>query len=163
VIRKLIKQIACAICDETAENFPPEPPESLGRITIVELRSLLEAHFPQASIHLGDADYQLTSCEEYLRFLKWYHDSHPYTWDAYDCEVFAWVMRAEALKWMHGEFIFGHIISEGLDEEYSFPNHGFNFVLNNEKKLYFCDELCVAAPRDGLMEMYPVRAYKVET
>jgi hypothetical protein len=153
-----------------ARHRTPWGPRSLGRIHILELRHLLASAFPEAQvvvpgryIHVGDWDYELTSRHEWLRFLRWYRDRHPYTYDEYDCEVFAWVMRAEALKWMHGKFVFGHIIAEGIDEEHKFENHGFCFIVDQHRRIYFCDELQLAAPRDELIEAYPVRAQKVET
>lgn len=141
---------------------PLEPPQALGRISAIELRGLLQVFFPGAHISLGDYDYELMSCDDCRRFLKWYHDKHPYTWDEYDCEVFAWVMRAEALKWMHGKFVFGYIEAEGFDDNYSFQKHGFCFLIDYRRNAFFCDELCVAGPADNLEPFYSVKAYEVK-
>lgn len=159
-IYSIILRILCAMCGSASK--PPAKPKSLGVIKRAELRTLLQQHFPNADIHLGDADYELTSCDEWLHFMKWYHDRHKYSWDEYDCDKFAWIMRAEAIKWMDGKFVFGYIEAEGIDEEHSFPNHGFCFIINEQEQIYFCDELCVAAPNDDLEPVYPVRAYLVK-
>lgn len=138
------------------------PPKSLGKISSRELRGILRVLAPTCPIFISDHDYELTSLDEYKRFLKWYHDTHKYTWDDYDCDDFSWLMRAEALKWMGGKFPFGHIYASGLDIHYRFPNHGFNFVIANDKKVYICDELCVSAPEDELIPIYPLQIYKLE-
>jgi len=140
-----------------AKKEYPSLPERLGEIDIAELYTILQTTCPDAR-HYGvmDAHYELTSLDEYRRFLKWYHDTHKYTWDEYDCSDYAWLMRAEALKWMSAKFPFGWIWASGQDEEYRFPSHGFNWVLDHNRKLYFCDELCVAAPNDDFIEFYPV-------
>ena len=148
------------MCFKKKEN--PSPPLSLGRIESGELYTILQAAFPRVNptlaIKLGSAAWELTSLDEYKRLLKWYRDTHKYTWDEYDCNVYGWVMTAEALKWMHGKFPWGYIWAGSNDPEYPFPSHGFCFILDHEKKLYFCDELCVAAPNDEFEPLYPVSA-----
>ena len=134
---------------------PPPPPQSLGEIGIAELSSLLFNAFG-ISPNLGSSSKELTSVEEYKRFLNWYHDTHPYTLDEYDCNVFAWEMTGWALKWMDNKYPWGYIWAFSSDPEYLFPSHGFCFILNHEKKIYFSDELGVAAPRDDFEPYYPV-------
>ena len=133
------------------------PPEALGEIGATEFYSILLAQCPSAR-HYGvmDAHYELTSLDAYRRFLKWHHDTYRYSWDEYDCDDFSWILRAEAVRWMRGKFPFGWIWASGKDEEYKFPSHGFNWVLDCDKRLYICDELCVAAPHDDFIEFYPV-------
>lgn len=158
-LAKLIKQLCCGVCNQ---DKYPAPPQSLGKATGAQLRNLLRVSAGSACIYITDKNYELTSLDEYRRFLKWYHDSHKYTWDDYDCDDFSWLMRAEALKWMGGKFPFGHIYAEGLDISYKFPNHGFDFVVTNELKVYICDELCVAAPYDDFVKTYPMNIHKLE-
>ena len=163
-MKEIMRLIACGICRALGSEKSLAPPVCQDKITAYDLGRLLREYFPDAHyIGFGDADYELMSCEDCKRFLKWYHDKHPYTYDEYDCEVYAWVMRAEALKWMHGKFVFGHIEAAGLDDKYNFPNHGFNFLVNGEHKIFFMDELSVAAPRDDLEPFYEVKPYKLET
>lgn len=135
----------------------PPPPQSLGRIEASELRPILQDAFGTRP-HLGSYSWELTSVAECKRFLDWYHDAHPYTLDEYDCNVYAWLMVAWALKWMNGKFPWGYIWAASKVPEYSFPAHGFCFILSYEKKIYFCDELCVAAPNNDFEPMYPVVA-----
>jgi len=155
----LVRQLGKGLCGGC--NMP-KPPKSLGKATGAQLRNLLRAGAGSATILITDKDYELTSLDEYRRFLKWYHDTHKYTWDDYDCDDFSWIMRAEALKWMHGKFPFGHIYASGLDIRYSFPNHGFCFVIDYHLEVYICDELEVAAPKDDFAETYPMQIYKLE-
>ena len=159
-MKELIRHIACSICKALSPEL--KQPESLGKISSTELRTMLREQFPEAMIHIGDYELELTSVEECTRFLKWYHDTHPYTGDEYDCEDFAWVQRAEALKWMHGKFIWGYIEGSGLDPKYAFPAHGFNFIVNDQKQIYICDELCVAAPDNEFIPIYSIKAYWVK-
>lgn len=156
---KLIRQLGKGLCGGC--NMP-EPPECLGTATGAQLRGLLRVNAGDACLYVTDKDYELTSLDEYKRFLKWYCDLHPYTLDEYDCDDFSWVMRAEALKWMHGKFPFGHIYAEGMDIGYKFPNHGFNFVIANDMRVYICDELEVSAPKDELIPIYPMQIHKLE-
>jgi len=155
---KVIRQVARAFCGH--ENYPA-PPQKMGEITATELSPILKAQFPGAHISFGNSNYELMGIYDCLRFLDWYQDTHPYTLDEYDCNVYAWIMRAEALKWMHGKFVFGYIEAEGIEPEYTFVNHGFCFLVNWNHKIFYMDELCVAAPADDLEPAYAVKAYEV--
>lgn len=134
--------------------FPP-PPTILGSIGNSELFTILYGAFDIAP-NLGSSHWDLTSNEEYQRFLDWYRDTHPYVLDEYDCNVFAWEQVAFAMKWMNNTVPWGYIWAYSNDPDYAFPEHGFCFILNYKKELCFCDELEVAAPRDKFMPIYPV-------
>ncbi len=172
-IMEIIKKLACGICgcnkefeaeairlrvriaELEAQFTYPEPPATQGTITGDELRALLQgAGFN--SIHIGDHDYSLMSCDDCRRFLTWFDDTVRYTLDDYDCEDKAWAMRSEALKWMKGVFQFGYVWAGGEDPNYQFPNHGFCFLVDSNRDIYYCDELCVAAPNDDLEPFYPI-------
>jgi len=153
----LMMELIIILIKKLQKPYPPQP-QSLGKISGNELRPLIREQLPKGNIHIGDYDLELTSVEEATRFLKWYHDKHPYTQDAYDCDKYAWVQRAEALKWMHGKFIWGYIEGSGLDPEYEFPEHGFNFIVDYNKQIYIADELAVAAPDDDFAPIYPIKA-----
>ena len=157
---QIIKKAVCKhLCKCELTNIElPAPPESMGTATGAQLRSLLRVNAGDACIYVTDKDYELTSLDEYRRFLKWYCDTHPYTPDEYDCDDFSWVMRAEALKWMHGKFPFGHIYAESK----KFPNHGFNFVVDVSLKIYICDELGLASPKDEFIPIYSMQIHKLE-
>jgi len=158
----IIRSIACAICratgGEVEEPQYPAPPLSLGRIDANRVRYILRQWCPNAHIEIGDWDLELTSVEECERFLKYYHDKHPYTYDEYDCDKYAWLQRGEAIKWMDGKFSFGYIEAQGKDAKYRFNNHGFNFIIDFNEKVHICDELEVAAPADKFVEAYEVEA-----
>lgn len=142
---------------EDKDTIYPTPPMSYSSITSSELRNVLHAN-GLYSIHLGSTSYELSSLSEYKRFLQWYRDKHPYTLDEYDCNVYALVQMAEASKWMHGKFVWGLEWGEGLDPNYTFPNHGFNFIVDYLKNVYFCDELRVAAPHDDFIKAYEIKS-----
>jgi hypothetical protein len=107
----------------------------------------------------GDAMYLLMTKEEAQSFLDWYQDKHSYTWDDYDCDKFAWVMRAEAIKWMGGKYAWGYIEAEGIDPAWAFPNHGFCFLVTDDYQVGFCDELEMAAPKDTLIDAYEIKCH----
>ena len=137
----------------------PGAPEQIGVITSSNLRSLLTGAGLK-DIKLGNYDYKLCSIEEGRIFLSWYRDLHPYIHDGYDCNVFALEQCAAAATWMNGEYVWGIEWAAGLDPSYQFFSHGFNFaVFGPEPKLYFCDELEVAAPKDDFIEAYEVDSY----
>jgi len=135
----------------------PSPPAVLGSISGTELYTVLYAAGLR-NINLGSAAYNLTSLIECRRFLKWYHDLESYVLDNYDCNLFALAQMTAAGKWMHGELVWGMLWGAGIDPEYQFPSHGFNFILNERKVVYFCDELEVAAPRDNFIEAYEIKS-----
>ena len=155
--KRRIVELETKVAELEKQFVPPPPPQSLGRIESNELRTILQGAFVIPP-NLGSYDWELTSVSEYKRFLDWYRDTHPYTPDERDCNVFAWEMTARALKWMNSKFPWGYIWASSADLEYPFPNHGFCFIIDNEKKLYFCDELEVAAARDDFEPFYPVIA-----
>lgn len=136
----------------------PSPPKHLGTITYSRLHSKLYLLHIGGFIGVMDREYKLTSKEECERFLRWYRSNHPYT-KYWNCETFAWMMRAKALEWGNGEFIWGWIWGEGIDENYQFLSHGWNWIMDYREDIYFCDELEVAAPRDKCEEFYMVKNY----
>lgn len=142
------------MCILTKKEYPPKP-ECLGTIGIAELYTILLGLGIGGHIGVMDNEYKLTSVHETERFLKYYHDYRPYSkW--YNCDSFAWVLRGKMLDWTDGEFPAGWIWASGADPEWPFPSHGFNWTITYDRKVYFFDELRVAAPRDELMEFYPV-------
>jgi len=134
----------------------PSPPKELGRITFSEFYSILYQLHIGGHLGVMDEEYKLTSVEEYERLLKWYQSNHPYT-KYWNCDTFAWMMRAKMLEWCNGEFPCGWIWASSTDKNYPFGPHGFNWVLDYQKKLYICDDLEVAAPKDKCWEFYPVK------
>ncbi len=139
----------------------PALPRITGEISDTELYKLLLAKFGGESmpyVRLLDERYDLTSLAEYQRFLAWYKDTDPYYRDDYDCEDFAWLLRAAALRWMQGRLPVGWICASGSEEGQPFEEHGFNFVVDERLDIYLCDELCVVAPEDEFMLVYPVKA-----
>lgn len=149
-----------------AQIPPPMPPPPASQLTI-DANSLSALVFPwgiNLSGGSGDYQYKLLSKSEAESFLKWYKANAPikpseYTADNLDCDKFAWEMRAQAILWMRGEYAWGYIEAEGADPDWSFPNHGFCFVPCDDFKVYFYDQLEVAAPDDELMEAYQVKCH----
>jgi len=148
--------------ESQAGQLPPMPPmpRSVKKITGTELNALLVKYGITLAGGSGDAEYLLMAKSEGQAFLDWYRDANPYTADDYDCEDFAWVMRAEAIKWMKGKYQWGYIEAEGIDEVfYNFPNHGFCFVVFDDLSVWFCDELALAAPMDYFTEAYKIKCH----
>ena len=143
----MLKKLLCQLLNCSSENYP-DPPKSTKTITWVRIRELLKPYDIDLRSPL-DYDYEAPSKTDYGRFLKWYKDSHPYD-KFYNCDAFAWVMVAEALKWMHGVCPFGYVEASSIDENYPFPMHAFCFVVDWNEKVWFCDELEVAASKDKL-------------
>ena len=123
------------------------PPRTLGTISAMGLMQLL-APYGIKMYCTVDADYELPPRSEYIRFLKAYKDPLEYTTDNYDCDKFAWVMRAEVIKWSKGKIPFGYMEAAGAEEGYKYPNHGFCFFVDNTLQVYYVDELEVAGPKD---------------
>lgn len=143
---------------ELAKYQLPTPPQALGTIDANRLSVILR-NAGLSNINPGSSSYKLTSLDECRRFLRWYRDLHPYTLDDYDCNVFSLEQFATAVKWGNGEFAWGWEWASGKDPDYQFPSHGFNFVVDFNEKVYFCDELEVAAPKDDFVEVYEVESY----
>lgn len=145
---------------KSRKTYYPKPPKIVAVITSVQLQQLLKPY----GINLrcpSDYEYGLCSKSDWQRFLIWYKANAPvkpsdYTRDNFDCDDFAWILRAEALKWMKGECIFGYIEASSTDENYAYPMHGFCFMVDWNNNVYFADHLEVAA---SLTELDP--AYEV--
>lgn len=140
----------------------PEPHQGTVTITGNEVFNILRPYGIVLSGGTEDWEYKLMSREEANCFVKWYKDNAPikpskYTPDNLDCGDFAWIMRAFALIWSEGKYLWGYIEAEGIDPEYQFPNHGFCFLIINDKTVCFADALSVAAPDDEIMEAYVVK------
>lgn len=104
-----------------------------------------------------DKTYKLLTLESAIAFLKYYHDTNSYSLDEYDCDDFAWIMRAEFLK-RHPGYAWGYIEASGkLPIGFQFPNHAFNFVVTVDHKVWYCDELNVVAAIDTLVPAFKVK------
>ena len=139
----------------------PEPPQSKVAITAGEVSNLL-LPYGLTLTGAGDWGYLLMTRDEANRFMSWYKRNAPikpgdYTPDDLDCDDFAWIMRAYALMWSKGKYLWGYTESESANPEYPFPNHGFGFVIIDDKTVWFADALSMAAPDDEIMEAYPVK------
>jgi len=151
---------------QARKTYYPKPPKTLAEISGSELKALLRPY----GIYLkrpSDYDYELPSKADLARFLHWYKANaqikpSDYTADDLDCDDFAWIMRAEALKWMRGECVFGYIEASSTDENYPFPMHGFCFMVDWNNNVYFADQLEVAASVDGLDPAYEVYSQDVK-
>ena len=144
----------------------PEPPQSKVEISAPEVSDLL-LPYGLTPVGVGNWYNSLMTKDEANRFLKWYQRNAPikpgdYTPDDLDCDAFAWVMRAYALMWSKGSYLWGYTEAEGADPEYPFPNHGFCFVILDDKTVWYADALNVAAPDDEIMEAYLVRSHCVK-
>ena len=158
LIRKLLEVLTNLIGNSSKEL--PEPPKSTKSIAWVRLRELLKPYGIDLRSPL-DYDYEAPSKADYERFLKWYKDSHPYD-KFYNCDAFAWVMMAEALKWMHGKAPFGYVEASSVDENYSFPMHAFCVVVDWNENVWYCDELEVAAYKDKLYPAYKINCQDIK-
>jgi len=155
--KELIERLAAL--GEDAKPMP-EPPSEGVSITGTALNALLAPYGIVLSGGPCDWEVLLMKREDGQRFLDWYRDRHPYTADDYDCEDFAWCMRAGALRWMGGRYVWGYIEAEGLGEiTYKFSNHGFCFLVFDDLSVWFCDELALAAPEDEFMEAYKINCH----
>lgn len=141
-------------------TYYPKPPKTLAEISGAQLISLLKPYRINLRCPL-DYEYGLPSKQDWLRFLLWYKANAPikpsdYTPDDLDCDDFAWIMRAEALKWMKGVCPFGYIEASSVDENYAYPMHGFCFFVDWNNNVYFTDPLEVAASLTELDPAYDV-------
>lgn len=146
------------------QSDPPGPPQSAVTISSSEALDLLRPYNIIPSGGAEDLNYLLVTRDEANRFMAWYKENAPikpgdYTPDDLDCGDFAWIMRAFALIWSKGKYLWGYTESEGVDVEYSFPNHGFCFLILDDKTVWFADALRLAAPDDEIAEAYPVKCY----
>ena len=144
---------------QARKTYYPKPPKSLATITGLQLKELLKPYGINLRCPL-DTLYGLPSKQDWLRFLVWYKANAPvkpseYT-EYFNCDAFAWVMTAEALKWMKGECVFGYIEAASIDENYQYPMHAFCFCVDWHHNVYFTDHLEVAA---GIADLDP--AYEV--
>ena len=142
----------------------PEPPQSKVVINANEVFNLLRPYGINIAGSTEDWEYLLPTRAEANRFMAWYKTNAlikpgDYTPDDLDCGDFAWIMRAFALIWSKGKYLWGYTESESADENYPFPNHGFCFVITDDKRVWFADQLQVAAPDDEIMEAYPVNCF----
>ena len=142
----------------------PDPPQSLVTITANEAFNLLLPYGINIAGSTEDWEYLLMTRGEANRFMTWYKKNAlikpgDYTPDGLDCGDFAWIMRAFALIWSKGKYLWGYTESESDDPEYPFPDHGFDFLIIDDKTVWFADQLSVAAPDDEIMEAYPVKCY----
>lgn len=158
--KRRIKELEAQVAMIT---FPP-PPESLVTINANEVFSLLLPYGINIAGSTVDWEYRLMTREEANRFMAWYKQNAPikpsgYTPDDLDCDDFGWIMRAWALLWSKGKYLWGYIESESADPEYPFPPHGFCFLIIDDKTVCFADALSVAAPDDEIMEAYPIQCF----
>ena len=135
------------------------PPKGGTKIKAANLTKLLKPFNIYLSGGTSDSEYKLLPYDELVRFLSWYKDNHGYTLDDYDCDKYAWVMRAEAIKWTEGKYAWGYLEGEGIDPTWMFPNHAFCFIVTDDLSVWFVDELELAAPKDEPMEAYPLKVY----
>jgi len=146
---------------QLGEPAPP-PPQGERVIDSNALAALLRPYGIVLSGGPGDFSYKLMSSSEARAFIKWYKKNarikrKDYTKDDRDCEDFAWICRAEALLWTESKYVWGYIEAEGIDAAYPFPNHGFNFLVTEDNRVWYYDPLEVAGPDDDLVEAYPVK------
>ncbi len=142
----------------------PEPPQGQVTITGNEVFNLLLPYGINIAGGMSDYAYLLMTKGEANRFMSWYKKNAPikpgdYTPDDLDCDDFAWIMRAYALIWSKGKYLWGYTESESADPEYPFPNHGFDFLIIDDKTVWFADALSVAAPDEEIGEAFPVKCY----
>lgn len=141
----------------------PQPKE-LAKITHLEMYDILRPVFGNIGhIYVGDATLSLADINDYLPFLKLFKPTLDYTTDNYDCEKIAWEMRCKGLIFTRGKFPFGYVIGYADEEDYSFGPHGWNFVVDHKKQVWFCDYLEVAGPKEEFMPVMPVHIEDVLT
>lgn len=158
--RQRIKELEAQLAKTV---FPP-PPVSTVSVNANDVLLLLQPYGINIAGTLGDFNYLLMTKEEANRFMAWYKENAPikpsdYTPDDLDCDDFAWIMRAWALIWSKGKYLWGYTESESTDPEYPFPNHGFDFLIIDDRTVWFADALSVAAPDDEINEGYPVKCH----
>jgi hypothetical protein len=142
----------------------PDPPHGSVQILGSSAIDLLAPYGIALSGGAADYGYLLMTGDEANCFMAWYKKNAPikpgdYTPDNLDCDDFAWIMRAYALVWSRGKYLWGYTEAEGADPAYPFPNHGFNFLITADNKVWFADPLSVAASDNEIMEAYPVRSF----
>ena len=149
------------LCFVKAASTPVSlaPPVFTGTITGAEIMALLK---PLGIQMYGpvDRDYDLVGMSEIERFLAHYHSDLPYTADDFDCDDHAWLMRAEVLKWSKGRMAWGYVEGQSIPgSERQFAPHAWNFVIDTTKRVFYVDELTVAAGQDKPTPAYPVRSH----
>ena len=159
-----IARLQSKVDELQAQLIMPLPPESQVYIDANELSRILQPYGIVMSGTTSDFGYLLMTKEEANRFVAWYKENAPikpaeYTQDDLDCDDFAWIMRAYALKWSNGTHLWGYTESESADPNYPFPSHGFCFLVIDDKTVWFADALGLAAPDDEINEAYPVKCY----
>lgn len=148
-----IGSICCSIA-KALDSCPiilPPPPVCQRVISCQALRELLRG-VCDCPIYVGDHMYELPPLDEYRRFLKWFNSYATYTEDDWDCENFSWELTYFMSKWSGGKSPAGHVYASGNNRLYKFPLHGFNFVVADDLKVYYCDELQLAATQDDFLE-----------
>lgn len=148
------------------KTYYPKPPKVLATISALQLRRLLSPY----GINIrcpADHYYGLPSKSDWVRFLIWYKNNAPikpseYTTDDRDCDDFAWVLRAEALKWMEGKCVFGYVEAFSINENYPFPMHAFCFTVDWNYNIFFIDHLEVAASLVDLDPAYEVHSQEAK-
>lgn len=163
MLEELLRKLLSLLLSSSRKSKYPAPPKTLALIPGIELQELLKTHGINIKYPV-DRMYDLMSKTDCERFLKWYKINAPikpsdYTDDDLDCDDFGWIMRAYALLWMKGKCVFGYVEAESAEPDYKYPNHGFCFMVDWNKKVYYCDQLTVAAPDDKLEPAHQVKSY----
>lgn len=142
----------------------PDPPVGGIEVDIDYINGKIQPYGINLSGGPVDFMYFLMTEADARRFAAWYHDHCPfkpehYTSDTRDCDDFAWTSRDWALLWMESICFWGYIEAESDDPLYPFGNHGFNFLVTDNGRVWFYDRLGVAAPDDDIFEAYPVKCH----
>lgn len=120
------------------------------------LEKTLSKYGVKISGGLADKNYQLPTLPLVEKFVSNYRDNNTYSLDDYDCDDYAWIMRAEFLKKFMGIYPFGYIEST-LKSIINNYNHAFNFCVTDDLKIWYCDPLGMVSDKGKLIEAYPVK------
>lgn len=161
-MKRAIGSICCSIAQatESCQLILPSPPICQRVVSGPALREVLRPISNGCPIFVGDYDYELPPLEEYQRFLNWFNSKFNYTGDNWNCENFSLELWYFMSRWSEGKSPSGHVYAQGSNKSYNFPNHGFNFVIDENLVIAYCDELQLAAPHDSFFKESEVDYHK---
>ncbi len=104
---------------------------STAHISNAELRSLLEAKFPQCNIYLSDGDYRLCSEKDMEAFLSYDPtEKNKYSAEEFDCDDFSYRLMGQFCVPGWSDLAFGILWTN---------THALNVFVTEEKKVLFIE------------------------
>ena len=125
-----IKKLICS-----SKSNIISPPKYLEDIDGNEIRTILQAEFPNTPLYISDTMFQTTTKEELIRFLKEdIVDKNKYISEKYDCDDFSYQLMGNISSPKWGMLPFGILWSET-------PNggHAINCFIDNNREVWIIE------------------------